>query len=318
MAHLSRRVRRLVTIPRLTLLALLVGLLAAPVAAAHEREGTAIHRVAITAHDNGTNGAGFKGSFSLPSKVPTGLVEFRFVNGGSTDHMAQLFRLNPGVSESQFLTKLAAVSGTPAQTAAGLRALLAISSAAGGDDSITPGAAQDVIEWLRPGHYVVVCFDTTTTNVPHFLLGMFKGFWARDDAKAPLDRDDRVSDGTPRSNGTVLEFDHQINVPAVIHESERLLLRINVRDQSHELQLLRVPAGTTKAGLLSCFTGGPCTLTAPPIDSGGAGAIAPGSTHWVELHLAPGTYAAVCFVPDIVTGMPHALMGMITVFTVTK
>ena len=36
------------------------------------------------------------------------------------------------------------------------------------------------------------------------------------------------------------------------------------------------------------------------------------------LDLAPGTYIAVCFVPDEETGVPHALMGMVQVFTVAE
>ena len=37
---------------------------------------------------------------------------------------------------------------------------------------------------------------------------------------------------------------------------------------------------------------------------------------WVELELAPGTYAALCSFPDPETGLPHALLGEIAVFTV--
>jgi hypothetical protein len=149
---------------------------------------------------------------------------------------------------------------------------------------------------------------------------MARSFWASDDASAPTNRGEQVSDGAPRADGTVLEFGHHVTVPQEITKHERLLLKVTVRDQTHEFHLVRVPDGTTAAELLQCFTGPPSggALTVPPIDSGGAAAIAPGSTHWVELHLAPGTYAALCFVPDINTGMPHAFMGMITVFTVTK
>jgi len=36
----------------------------------------------------------------------------------------------------------------------------------------------------------------------------------------------------------------------------------------------------------------------------------------LALDLAPGTYIALCFVPEEETGAPHALMGMVQVFTV--
>ena len=43
-----------------------------------------------------------------------------------------------------------------------------------------------------------------------------------------------------------------------------------------------------------------------------------GKSMWIEFDLAPGTYAAVCFFPDLETGMPHAAMGMVQVFTVAR
>ena len=41
-----------------------------------------------------------------------------------------------------------------------------------------------------------------------------------------------------------------------------------------------------------------------------------GRTAWVAVDLAAGTYLALCFVPDQESGMLHALMGMVEVFTV--
>ena len=293
-------------------------LVGAPAVSAHE---ASVHTLDIVAHDNG-NDAAFHGYFSQRTTVPTGLVEVRFHNDGSQDHMAQFFKLKGDVSESTVKARLAAIfsASTPSATVTALHALLDVASAAGGADSITPGASQDVIERLTAGHYVVVCFDTTSNGTPHFLLGMFKGFWAIRGAWAPEDNGQPVADGNPVSNGTVIEFDHKIVVPRQIRSHEPVTLKIRVYDQTHEFQLLKVPEHTTASPLQQCFMGppNPCTLTGQPIDSGGAAAIAPGSTHWVELHLVPGTYAALCFVPDIETGMPHALMGMITVFTVRK
>jgi hypothetical protein len=34
------------------------------------------------------------------------------------------------------------------------------------------------------------------------------------------------------------------------------------------------------------------------------------------MDLTPGTYIALCFVPDEQTGAPHAAMGMVAIFTV--
>jgi hypothetical protein len=290
---------------------------ATPAASAH---GAQVHVVKISAHDNGLDNKAFRGWFTMPSKVPTGLVEYIFENDGSTGHMAQLFKLNPGVSEDKFLGRLAPLFTTrdPAKVKVALHELLEVAAAAGGTESIMAGKQQDVIERVSAGHYMVVCFDTTSDGTAHFLLGMHKGFWASSDVSAPVDTGHVVNDGSIGSNGTITESDHSITVPSAIHQDRPLVLKITVADQTHEFALLKVPAGTTKAQLLQCLTGpqSSCTLQSPPVDAGGAGALAPGGTHWIELHLAPGTYAALCFVPDINTGMPHAFMGMITVFTV--
>ena len=43
-----------------------------------------------------------------------------------------------------------------------------------------------------------------------------------------------------------------------------------------------------------------------------------GRSEWVAVDLTPDTYVAVCFIPDRATGMPHALMGMVEVFSVAE
>ncbi|HEX2194576.1 MAG TPA: hypothetical protein VHK63_06450, partial [Candidatus Limnocylindria bacterium] len=50
----------------------------------------------------------------------------------------------------------------------------------------------------------------------------------------------------------------------------------------------------------------------------GLGALSAGQTSWLALDLQPGTYVALCFVPDEQTGTPHALMGMVSIFTVDE
>jgi hypothetical protein len=57
------------------------------------------------------------------------------------------------------------------------------------------------------------------------------------------------------------------------------------------------------------------TLMAAMSYMGGSGAIAPYSAERVEWRLPPGTYVAACFVPNMMN-MPHAALGMVTVFVV--
>jgi hypothetical protein len=41
-----------------------------------------------------------------------------------------------------------------------------------------------------------------------------------------------------------------------------------------------------------------------------------GYTNFMELVLAAGEYVALCFVPDVETGAPHAALGMVMPFVV--
>jgi hypothetical protein len=94
-------------------------------------------------------------------------------------------------------------------------------------------------------------------------------------------------------------------------------------EQPNELALLRAPTGTTFAQVMAALAAPP-DATPPPgglaftnlVPVGGVGYLSPGQTAWGVFDLAPGTYVALCFVPDRETGMPHAAMGMVAVVTV--
>ena len=87
-----------------------------------------------------------------------------------------------------------------------------------------------------------------------------------------------------------------------------------------------VPAGATPdqvvAAIAAVETGQPlpselgvawANWTAPLIN--GVGATSAGGTVLAQFDLAPGTYAAVCFVPGG-DGTPHLMMGMVEIFTI--
>lgn len=83
---------------------------------------------------------------------------------------------------------------------------------------------------------------------------------------------------------------------------------------------MRVPANTTRQQIITCVSqqkpSSACQkLLAAAIPAGGSEAIAPNSADRLEVHLRAGTYAVLCFVPNM-KGMPHAMLGMVNVFTV--
>ena len=62
----------------------------------------------------------------------------------------------------------------------------------------------------------------------------------------------------------------------------------------------------------------PLAAVDPPFTSvGGVQALDVGATGWFVADLAPGTYAIVCYIPDVVSGTPHYALGMVQELTVT-
>jgi hypothetical protein len=105
------------------------------------------------------------------------------------------------------------------------------------------------------------------------------------------------------------------------------LWRITNRgEQPHLMDLLRGPGPVTFEqimALLAVPDGATPPAGVPPAEEftqvAGFGTTSPGQTTWIVVpDLTPGTYVALCFVPDREYGAPHAAMGMVEVFTVDE
>jgi len=91
---------------------------------------------------------------------------------------------------------------------------------------------------------------------------------------------------------------------------------------AHHVVMFRVPEGTTDDQIVTEFS---AMMSGTPISGeplmarftwvGYAALQSGGQTTWAEFELEPATYAVICFIVDPVTGRPHVLDGMATVFT---
>jgi hypothetical protein len=99
----------------------------------------------------------------------------------------------------------------------------------------------------------------------------------------------------------------------------------NIGEQPHFLELIKAPRSVTGEQVMDMFMSMGDSSTTPAAEAldpatiegvGGIGTISPGQTGWYITDLEPGTYVALCFVPDRDSGMPHVMMGMVQVFTV--
>jgi len=92
---------------------------------------------------------------------------------------------------------------------------------------------------------------------------------------------------------------------------------------AHHAVVWRIPDGVTADDIVAEFSsmmsGTP--PAGPPLISqfvhvGYAALQSGGQTTWIELDLTPGSYAVICFIIDPMTGRPHVMDGMATVFIV--
>jgi hypothetical protein len=97
----------------------------------------------------------------------------------------------------------------------------------------------------------------------------------------------------------------------------------NVSDTLHFMGIDPVEPGTTDDVIQAYFDSpaandpGNPPFAVPGGPYGGNDVVSPGRSIQVSYDLPAGTYVLLCFVADDVTGMPHALMGMHKVITLT-
>lgn len=237
-------------------------------------------------------------------RVPAGLVELRLANHGAADHQALLARLHQGVTTAQFEQALKS-SGTAA---------FGLADFAGGAGTAAAGSSQVTVQALQGGQYVVLCLVAGPDRIPHLMKGMIAAFAIQGRLSQA-----QLAALRPQGHvaGSITARDMTYQLPASVNGHG--LYRFTDTDASdiHELGIIRLKPGVTAADVIAWAKSpaGPPPFTA----AGGFGAVPPANGGWLRLNLAPGHYAAICFVPDdAAPHASHAAMGMVVPFTVTR
>ncbi len=247
-----------------------------------------IARVTIIAQDD---------TLEMPGSIPAGLVAIKLVNGGSQPHQATLARLNAGTQLSQVQTLLqsSALMTSPWLTFVG------------GPATIQPGTSQEVLLLLAPGPYMALCFMSGPDRLAHINKGMIASFTVTPDSYWQRE-------GVPGAALAVTLKDYSIGMPASITTEPIMIQVTNTGQQPHEMQLARLALGVTKQDVLA-FIAAPSAQQSPFELVGGMGTLAPGTTGRVMLHLAPGNYVALCYIPAPATNKVHLFLGMSVSFS---
>jgi hypothetical protein len=183
---------------------------------------------------------------------------------------------------------------------------LRLASLEGGPGGIDPHDSSEVTLDLKPGNYVLACFIPGPDGAPHLAKGMIQ----------PLQVTSDLASGgvAPESQGTFSMKDFTFDMPDTLPAGAATYRVVNAGAQPHELDILMLAPGATDDDVLAWDSApaGP-----PPFESvGGINAFSPDGSGSMTLDLAPGTYLAVCHVPDPVSGVAHLHLGMVKHFTV--
>ncbi|MDQ2760013.1 MAG: hypothetical protein M3Y17_06165 [Actinomycetota bacterium] len=236
--------------------------------------------------------------FALSSTtVHAGLVTIHLRNHGYADHSVQLARLHPGATEQQFLADVRAGKETSAYQ---------LVDFTGGVNAIAPGAKGTAFVRLPSGRYLAADFVPGPRGVRNLLLGLV----------ATLRVTGAMDDRAPaRVRGSIDAYSFGFSLPQRIEPHGVYRFADTTAPDPHELLILRLAPGKTIIDFVDWLQIG--MRTVPPFTpDGGATVVEPHREAWIQLNLQPGDYIATCFVRDTETGMPHALMGMITPFHV--
>lgn len=234
-------------------------------------------------------------SFDAPDTVPAGAVSITFTNEGAESHHGQIFRINDDVTMDQVT---AAFMESPG-------AALALGEFYGGPGAIGPRGREEVIVDLPTGQYLFLCFIAGPDRVPHLAKGMIKSFTV-------------VDSGTPAAaqaaDAEATLFDFNFTLPE-FKSGPSIVKVTNEGPQGHEMNLLRLAEGKGLADVLAFF-GGQVQGPPPFAGIGGMQGLEVGGSGWIKLDLSPGTYVAICNIPDPGSGKSHAQLGMVAEFSV--
>ena len=236
--------------------------------------------------------------FAGPGRVKAGVTNLYVTNEGPGPHHVVLVRLSEGKTAEDL--KAAFIQDNSGRLPAWAKYM-------GGPNVITPGEVASAMVNLTEGRYALVCVIPDTNGVLHAALGMIK----------PLEvtKASKTFAAVPEADLTIEMADFVFKVSKPITAGRHVIRTVNHGTMPHEAAVVRLDPGATAMDIALAFAPG---VTTPPPGKflGGTSPIEQGDSGVFSADFLPGKYALICFMPDLETGKPHALLGMATEFTV--
>jgi hypothetical protein len=238
-------------------------------------------------------------AFGFPDTVVAGWTTFHLVNHGSRPHMAQLIRLESGMTVEQFLEAYGEAFRSKGPRPEWARRL-------GGPTVTAPHATSNATLELGPGNYLWICLYNLPDGVPHVVgHGMAEAFVVQPASGTEPAR------AAPEADIVMRLLDYSFSLSAPLAAGRHTIRVENAGTESHEVSVTRLAAGKTIEDLRAWLRN-PGERLPDSVGSvaGGVTSLAPGAEAYFEVDLTPGEYLLLCFVtaPD---GRSHIDHGMI-------
>lgn len=241
-------------------------------------------------------------AFDMPTSIPAGLTTFRLVDKGKEPHHFFLMKLDKGKTASDLMAALKAAGPAGGPPPSWMKPV-------GGPNAPLPGGGEaNATLTLEPGEYAAMCVIPTPQGVPHFALGMVKGFTVTPAVT-------RSVAALPKADLTITLKDYDFVLSKPLTSGRHVIAVTNAASQPHEIVINRFGPGQTNAQF-AAWGEKPNGKTFPSHPMGGLTDVQPGKTVVIEGTFPPGRYGFVCFTRDKKDGKPHHVHGMMREFVV--
>jgi hypothetical protein len=254
-------------------------------------------------------------AFELAGEASAGWTRVTMINAGQMDHHLMVLKPHDGVALDDLVTALQSPD---------FGGIFPLASSLGGS-AAGPGLSGTVAMNLAAGEYVAICAIPDDEGVPHYVHGMQLPF--------TIAEGDAAGDAPAADVQIELKEMTFVNLPTEVAAGAHVWEVTNTGEQLHEMLVFALAEGMSIEQGMQMFGVGMASPEAmsdamgeatPVMEMGpppfamiaGVAPMSPGNTNYLMLDLQAGNYITLCFVPDMATGMPHFMMGMIAGFTV--
>jgi hypothetical protein len=238
-------------------------------------------------------------AFQTPDTLGPGWTTFLLVNNGGQPHMAQLVRLERGMTLEDFLKAYDEAFRTAGPRPEWARRL-------GGPGVAAPQDTTNATLYLEPGNYAWICLFNLPDGIPHVVgHGMAAPFVVKSATVPP------ETAAPPEATMVMRLVDYAFNLSAPLTPGRQMIRVENVGSESHEVGVVKLPAGKTVKDFLAWVENpGETPVESAGSVAGGVTSLAPGANAYFEIDLTPGEYILLCFV-TAPGGRSHIEHGMI-------